>query len=587
MNPDHARFADVNGTLPTTDCAICGVSSQLTDSDPRAGHIAGKIVFGPAIYSTSNTTGVTEYRLYFVDAAGERLGSQVAVVPEAPSALLPSECCLASLHTVHVQARLPELPRGQDALRLAIIPVVGDLELPRGSATSPVQDLIGDMRLEAYTTTTVMTTRPPLVAFAGVLVVKTASVQSLMTDSAARAAIGRSLSRASGVISAWVEFSSFTGQPEADLASFSYRLFVKEEDEVVTAASTLRDRSAIELQAFMVNELEAIGKESYDVGVISNTEATTTTTVTAMPPEFPLTQADEQGALANVGIIVVACLALIGCGCVLFIACVLQHALHHRAKAASMKNKVLPIQPIDVVGSPTNSPGNHNGELNLKTIWPQPPGQLPEEIPKPPTGPACVAKLAPAARQDEHKESSGTSKHEVNLQRPITPPVCASPPTWAPVGLVGGSGDQASFAEDDWPDSSGAGCNLFGVVPCASTMYGGSSTSRLRSIRTSQRSESPEDASILSCTGSSLGSLPFGLGGGHQSLRQSQQPRGTYDIHELAELKQLPGSMNTVDGGWRCPERKLHLKRPASAARNSGRPSTVVEGCDDWNVEHA
>jgi len=640
VNPDHARFADVDGTLPTTDCAVCGISTQLTDSDPRAGHVRGEIAFGPAIYSASNTTGVTEYRLYFVDAAGDKLGSPLAVVPEVPQRTMP-DCCASRLHTAQVQTALPALPPGQDTLRIAIIPVVGDLELPRGSATSSVQDLVGSSAfdLEAYTTTTALTTLPPLVAFAGVLVLQTASVQGLISDVAAQAAIGRGLSRASGVRSAQVQFSSFTGQPDANLATFSYRLIVKERGEVAQAASTLSDLSIGELQVFVGIELEAVRKESYALEVISNGASTTVTSTGLVPHSFP--QDNGQGALANVGVIVVACLVVLCCACILLIACVVQNALHHHAKAAKKQRKVLPIQPIDVVGYPeNNSPGDDRGALKFNAIVPQPMGQLHEETMMPPIGPVFGDKLAAPLeehvkkerdkedaylppdvpdvaqklrqqkQQNQHEGPRAAGRHrpppclfetgmhderqeladsfgdEVPLQRPSAPPQYAPPPTWAPVSLAGGNCDHGSSAEDDLHDSLGVGNNgLVGIAPFASTWQldeelrtrhrratgtgggGGlgasvgslsttaSSPTRLRVIRTSsQRSETPEDASIFSCTGSTL-----------TSARQSPQPRGTYDIHELAEFKQLPGRMSMANGE-RDTGRKAQLKRPASAA---------------------
>jgi len=546
-----------------------------------------------------------------------------------------------------VQATLPVLPPGQDTVRIAIVPVVGDLELPQGSATSPVQDLVGSHTVDpqAYTTTTALTTRPPLVAFVGVLVVETASIQGLMSDSAACAAIGRGLSRASGLRSARVQVSSFTGQPDANLGSFSYRLLVKELHEVAVAASTLRDLSTSELRAFVGIELEAVGKESYAVAVISNHEAMTTTTAGTMPPS--LAQVDDQGALANVGIIVVACLVFLGCCCILFVACVLQSALHQSAKVRRKQKKVFPIHPTDVVGFPENNlPDSHNGALKLKAIWVQPTGQLPEETLQPPRGPKCSTRLAPSEvhvrkngheeelhlpsdaaqqqrqqfqtpratgrprpapspllcqseMQDEHTEFVDSS--EAMLHRPVLPPPHVPPPTCAPLSLCAGSGDQGSVAKENRPDSAGAGSSsLFSVVPFASTLQIDEElrTGHRRSAvagsglgasgGTMSMTVAPNSSSVnsptLPCSLASAASVVPGVPG-HQPFRQSAQPRGTCDIHRLAELQQLPGNMNTTNSR-RCRERKLQLRRPAYAAsaleHHHHQPTSAISSQGDW-----
>jgi len=170
-------------------CSVCGISRQLVDTDARPGHVQGSISFGPAsVPGMGNVSQVQEYRLHIVDRRGRRLGGAVASV-QASVAPPNAECCLDTFYTVRVQAALPPF-----ANRFAITPVVNGLELPTGTATDAILDLMspgGTVR--SPKTTTTGRPLPHSSAVLGLLTAESPRRAELLPDAAAHAAIGESI----------------------------------------------------------------------------------------------------------------------------------------------------------------------------------------------------------------------------------------------------------------------------------------------------------------------------------------------------------------------------------------------------------
>lgn len=119
-----------------TRCRVCGIGTQLNDTDPREGYIAGKISFGPnALDGYVDEDPVTAYEVYFVDGCGLPIGDAVATVPKKSG--VPDFCCLGDAYMAEVIARVPP---GSD--RLVIVPLTSAGPLTVGELTDVIADWV-------------------------------------------------------------------------------------------------------------------------------------------------------------------------------------------------------------------------------------------------------------------------------------------------------------------------------------------------------------------------------------------------------------------------------------------------------------
>lgn len=118
---------------------MCGISTQLNDTDPRAGYIAGNISFGPnALDGYVDEEPISAYNIYFVTACGEPIGH-----PDHPVAMVPKQsgvtdsCCRHDAYRAEV---LQRVPTGSD--RLVIVPVTSSGPLLVGELTELISDWV-------------------------------------------------------------------------------------------------------------------------------------------------------------------------------------------------------------------------------------------------------------------------------------------------------------------------------------------------------------------------------------------------------------------------------------------------------------
>lgn len=117
-------------------CRVCGIATQLNDTDPREGFIAGNISFGPnAVDGYVDEDPVTSYAIYFVDACRVPIGEPVATVPKRSG--VPNYCCQDDTYRAEVIQRLP-----LDSDRLVIVPVTNAGPLLVGELTEIISDWV-------------------------------------------------------------------------------------------------------------------------------------------------------------------------------------------------------------------------------------------------------------------------------------------------------------------------------------------------------------------------------------------------------------------------------------------------------------
>jgi len=147
------RNTTLSGRRPAyrTRCRVCGIATQLNDTDPRPGWIAGNISFGPnAVDGYVDEAPVISYAVYFVDGCGVPFGRAVASVPKRAG--VPDYCCLNDAYIAEVVTRIPA---GSE--RLVIVPLTSAGPLLVGELTEIVADWVVNKTVEIATVSRAMT----------------------------------------------------------------------------------------------------------------------------------------------------------------------------------------------------------------------------------------------------------------------------------------------------------------------------------------------------------------------------------------------------------------------------------------------
>lgn len=123
---------------------MCGISTQLNDTDPRAGYIAGNISFGPnAFDGYVDEEPISAYAIYFVKGCGEPIGHPMTDGDDHPVAIVPKRsgvtdtCCRHDAYRAEV---IEKVPAGSD--RLVIVPLTSAGPLLVGELTEIISDLV-------------------------------------------------------------------------------------------------------------------------------------------------------------------------------------------------------------------------------------------------------------------------------------------------------------------------------------------------------------------------------------------------------------------------------------------------------------
>lgn len=304
MNP--LRPPDVLGSPPSIGCAVCGISQHLVDTDARQGYVKGVISFGPALLSGNSTKKVTEYRLHMVDVGGARLGGVVAFVSGA--APPPSECCLDNFFSAHVQAALP--PRSD---RFSITPVVDGVELPMGTVTDSILDLVVPGGVAPAPLVATTTRLPASSSVRGVLSIYTPRGADLVGDAAAHLAIGESIAIKAQLPTYAVSIASIG--PSSDRYRLEYNVAVLAGMATADVESRLRGVPLGDLEAEIAVRLALILKGSYEVRLIdfSVLSPTPPLAVPAMQAKPQETDAASSAGIV-IGVLFMAGVAALGAG---------------------------------------------------------------------------------------------------------------------------------------------------------------------------------------------------------------------------------------------------------------------------------
>lgn len=169
--PGALRNITLDGRKPAyrTRCRVCGVATELNDTDPRDGWIAGNISFGQnAVDGYIDEEPVSAYAVYFVDSCGMPIGSSLSTVPKRSG--LVDYCCHNDAYMAEVAARVP---LGSE--RLVIVPVTSIGPLSIGELLG-FTDWVVNKTVVIGRANTAMTSALPSWSLASVTFVATASL---------------------------------------------------------------------------------------------------------------------------------------------------------------------------------------------------------------------------------------------------------------------------------------------------------------------------------------------------------------------------------------------------------------------------
>jgi len=122
-------------------CKVCGYEKNVVDLDPREGWYFTSIKWGPNMLAPASRTDedmIDGYVIYLIDSC-KRKRVKVGQVPksaiEKPSDV--NTCCYSDAYSVSFSGELPV-----DQNQFMIVPYKGKYELPHGSITSALADLV-------------------------------------------------------------------------------------------------------------------------------------------------------------------------------------------------------------------------------------------------------------------------------------------------------------------------------------------------------------------------------------------------------------------------------------------------------------
>jgi len=410
MNLNPLRRPDILGSLPSVSCSVCGFGQQLVDTDARQGYVRGSLSFGPAVLGSGNLSQVQEYRLHIVDVFGHRLGGAVASVP---SRVPPtSECCLASFFTAHVQTALP--PK---ASRFAITPVVDGVELPTGTATNAILDLVAQGQAPVSPAASTTMRLPAIAALRSLLSIETPRGGELIVDTAAQTAIAGSLATLAQLPAYAVSVASVTRRSTA-----RRRLAVQTRLTAECIVAVLAGMSSPEVErrltGIVLADLEAeiavrlahLSKGFYALRVVNLTVPRPAST--GVPPVLP-TGGTGPDAASSVGAIIGIVFGALAC-CTLLVCLTAWRILMRRLQG--QRQKVIPYRegeladPESGCGAKGAEGGSSGHFLGLAPVpepfHPQDQAVLPPEAPpvRPPEDPPPLlppSEEAPPAAGEE------------------------------------------------------------------------------------------------------------------------------------------------------------------------------------------
>lgn len=211
-NASPKNLAKITGAFPQVLCRVCSLK-LAADTDPRKGFYSGFLKFGPNILNGKVAERVvSEYRVYWSNAAAELLGSAVAILSRIRKSNNTESfsCCSDAYEAVFSGEMIPAGASG-----LTVLPVdVHGLVMPVGSFT-PVQDVVIPTPAPtpappAAATTTAeaaTTTEARMVKISGRLTLQTARPAQFAADPSVRKALGNGIAYAAHVEPDRVEVS--------------------------------------------------------------------------------------------------------------------------------------------------------------------------------------------------------------------------------------------------------------------------------------------------------------------------------------------------------------------------------------------
>jgi len=273
----------MRGIFPQVLCKACSVK-LAADADPRKGFYTGFLKFGPNILNGKVTERViSEYRVYWSNAAAQLVGSPVAIVSRIRKANTTEvfSCCSDAYEAVLDGDMIPTGASG-----LTVLPVdINGLVMPVGSYT-PVQDA-GTAPTPApapatTATATEATTTTGPVEISGSLTLQTENPAQFVAESSVAKAVGSGIAYAAHVspdrvvVSLRAETSlvqlqrARAGKQDPVLVSYTITLPVYEASQTDRVMQELRSQTPSSFEFMLANEIGKLSNGAkYHVKVLS------------------------------------------------------------------------------------------------------------------------------------------------------------------------------------------------------------------------------------------------------------------------------------------------------------------------------
>lgn len=137
LNRDPNNPPDYLGNFPKQVCHVCGIAPELQDTDVRLGFYNATVSFGPAErHKVVDETGISEYRVYVVDSAGNVLGDTVAI-QQPLNSNWDTNCCKDDAYAFEIALDLSTVPLYS---RFMVFLVVDGIQLPVGAISGVIVD---------------------------------------------------------------------------------------------------------------------------------------------------------------------------------------------------------------------------------------------------------------------------------------------------------------------------------------------------------------------------------------------------------------------------------------------------------------